>query len=94
MEEVIEERTKQLNMRRVAFDENKLAAGRRSVEVGDGDVHVDVKVHSGGRRWTGRDVGVIYCMLAELAVLNFALVAQQKGHCKSGWRNAGWQYDL
>ena len=34
-------------MRRVAFDENKLAAGRRSVEVGDGDVHVDVEVHSG-----------------------------------------------
>ena len=36
-----------MNMRRVAFDENKLAAGRRSVEVGDGDVHVDVEVHSG-----------------------------------------------
>ena len=34
-------------MRRAAFDENKLAAGRISVEVGGGDVHVDVEVHSG-----------------------------------------------
>ena len=34
-----------------------------------------------------------HCALAELAVLNFAMVAQRKGHCKSGWRDAGWQID-
>jgi hypothetical protein len=78
-------------MRRVAFDENKLAAGRISVEVGGGDVHVDVEVHSGSEMDSQGYRS--HCALAELAVLNFAMVAQRKGHCKSGWRDAGWQYD-